>query len=484
MKKGIDKSFLIGGAIAANQTEGGFGKNGKGLSISDMRRFNPNLDRKNINIERPMNQEKIDEFFDPNSKMFFPRKEGINFIETYKEDIALFKEMGMKSLRMSISWSRIFPNGDDLIPNELGLKFYDNVFDELIKSGIEPLVTISHYEMSYNLVKEYGGWKNKKLINFYERYVTVLFKRYKKIVKYWMPFNEINSAIYSVWSGAGLRDDEPNLMENAYQAMHNLFVAHASAVKIGHEINPNFLIGSMISHMLSYPLTPNPDDVLLNQKEQERRLYFYHDVLSKGKYPYFMEKIFLDNDYKLERTKEELELIATNTADFIGFSYYLSGTNSVERHEETEGNLVTFGKNPYLKSSEWGWQIDPVGLRFALNDLYERYEKPLLITENGIGVVEKLDKNNTVNDDYRIEYLKAHLQQIDLAIKDGVDVIGYTMWTPIDVVSHGTSEMSKRYGLIFVDQDDYGKGTKKRYRKKSFGWFKSLVESNYKTLKD
>ncbi|ATZ18968.1 6-phospho-beta-glucosidase [Williamsoniiplasma somnilux] len=475
----FDKKFLIGGAVAANQIEGAYDIKNKGLSIADLRRYNSKLDRKNINTERPMTKEKIMDALSFNPKFIYPKRFGIDFYYKYKEDIALFGEMKMNVFRTSIAWTRIFPNGIEEKPNQDGLDFYKDIFEECKKYNIEPLVTISHYETPYYLIKEYGGWKNKKLINLFIHFAKTVYSEYKEIVKYWMPFNEINAAIYSKWAGAGLMDDEDNLTASVHQSMHNLFVANALAVKVGHEINSNFMIGCMIAGMQSYPITCKPEDVLATLKDQQLKKYFFFDVMCKGYYPSYYKKYLKDQKIQVDATPEELEIIKNNIVDYCGFSYYMSGTSGEQISKENEGNLITMGKNPYLKSTEWGWQIDPIGLKIMMHELWDRYQLPLFIAENGIGVTEVLNDNNTVEDDYRIEYLKLHLQNILEAIDEGVNCFGYTMWTPIDIISHGTSEMSKRYGLIFVDQNDYCEGTKKRYKKKSFEWFKKFRETGY-----
>lgn len=473
------EDFMIGGAVAAHQFEGGWNENGKGLSIADLRRYNPNLNRKDINTERLMTNEKLKEALNPPKDLVFPKRHGIDFYSQWKEDISMFGDMKMKIFRTSISWARIFPNGDEELPNEEGLEFYEKVFKERRSKGIELLVTLSHYEMPYNLVEKYGGWKNKQLIDFFARFARVVFQRYKDLVRYWMPFNEINAAIYSVWAGAGLLDDEENIESKSYQAMHNLFVANALTNKIGKEINKSFQMGCMVAGMLTYPYDCKPDNVLLNLQQEQLRKFFYFVVLVAGYYPNYIKKYWERKNIKVDITSDELEIIKNNTSDFTGFSYYMSGVHSIDTKELSEGNLMKFGKNPFLEANQWGWQIDSVGIRIMMNQLFDRYQKPLFIAENGLGFIEKLnEKNEIINDDYRIDYLKKHLQQLLLAInEDGVNCIGYTLWTPIDVISHGTSEMTKRYGLIYVDQDDYGNGTKKRFKKKSFDWFINVIET-------
>ncbi|AVN61101.1 glycoside hydrolase family 1 protein [Mesoplasma florum] len=473
----LSKDIMLGTSISANQAEGSWNINGKGLSIAEMRRYNPSLDQKDINTERKMTEDKIKEALDPNSKFYYPKKNGIDFFKHFKEDIKLLAEMNNDCFRTSIAWTRIFPNGDETDPNEEGLKFYDQLIDELIKNNIEPIITISHYEMPYYLVEKFGGWKNRALIDFYTKYAKTLLIRFKDKVKYWIPFNEMNAANYSVWAGAGLRDDEhENILGLSIYALHNIFVANASIIKEGRKINQEFKFGSMIATLLSYADDSNPLTVLKADKDQQMKIYAYFDVLHRGEYPKYALNLYKSFGMNLKISEEDRIVLKENTCDFVGFSYYMSGVVSLNEDSLTEGNLVKVGKNKHLKENDWGWQIDPVGLRILMNRLYDRYQKPLFILENGVGFKEENPNLEMINDDYRIEYLKSHLQQVQKAVDDGVECIGYTMWSPFDIVSHGTSEMAKRYGLIYVDQDDMGNGTKKRIPKKSYYWFKEVCE--------
>ncbi|MBU3803767.1 MAG: glycoside hydrolase family 1 protein [Candidatus Cellulosilyticum pullistercoris] len=460
------KDFLWGGATAANQCEGAYQADGKGLSIQD---FMPD----GI-IKGP--SEKIEE---RNLKLI-----GIDFYHHYKEDIKMFAEMGFKVYRMSIAWSRIFPNGDDETPNESGLAFYDKVFDECLKYGIEPLVTLSHYETPYNLAKKYDGWRDRRLIGFFEKYVRTVFTRYKGKVKYWLTFNEINSVWHFPLMGAGVLTPREKLSKaDSYQIAHHELVASALAVKIGHEIDSDNKIGCMVLGLVSYPRTCNPDDVIATMEEGRRGLFFT-DVHMRGKYPSYTMKMLERENIHTDMEEGDLEILK-NTCDFLSFSYYMSKciANNPEDYEKGKGNLTTGVKNPYLKESEWGWQIDPQGLRYLLNMYYERYEKPLFIVENGLGAVDELVLTETgeytVEDDYRIAYLKDHLAEVWKAIHlDGVDVMGYTSWGCIDLVSASTAEMKKRYGFIYVDRNNDGSGSLKRYPKKSFYWYKDLIKAN------
>ena len=466
------KEFLWGGASAANQCEGAWNEDGKGASIQD---YMPH----GI-MQGP--SEVIDEH---NLKL-----KGIDLYHHYKEDIALFAEMGFKVYRMSIAWSRIFPNGDDEKPNEKGLEFYDNVFDECKKYGIEPLVTLSHYETPYHLAKKYDGWRSRDLIGFYEKYVRTVFTRYKGKVHYWITFNEINSIWHFPLMGAGILTQK-NLLkaQDLYQAAHHELVASALATKIGHEIDSENKIGCMVLGLTSYPRTCNPDDVIATMEESKRG-YFFTDIHMRGYYPSYALKMMEKEGVVLDATDEDLEILK-NTCDFLSFSYYMSKciASNPEQYEKGKGNLTTGVKNPYLQESQWGWQIDPKGLRYLLNTYYDRYQKPLFIVENGLGAKDTLlseEKDGYwVEDDYRIQYMNDHLAQVSNAIEDdGVEVMGYTSWGCIDLISASTAEMKKRYGFIYVDRNNDGTGTFKRYKKKSFYWYKNVIKTNGEDLGD
>ncbi|EGP4965986.1 glycoside hydrolase family 1 protein [Enterococcus faecium] len=474
------KNFLWGGATAANQLEGAYDEDGKGLSIADVLPGGP----KRFEI---VNQPDFDWTIDKN-KYRYPNHEGIDHYHRYKEDIKLFAEMGFKCYRFSIAWSRIFPNGDDKEPNEAGLKFYDNVIAECLKYDIQPVLTISHYEMPLNLVKNYGGWKNRKLIDFYERYASVVLHRYAKSVKYWMTFNEINSALHFPVMGQGLvKSNGADDMQNIYQAWHNQFVAGAKAVKIAHEIRPDIMIGCMLLYATTYAYDANPVNQLAALKENQAFNHFCGDVQVRGTYPAYTESVMNRYGFSfkdLEVTDADLKVLKENPVDYIGFSYYMSTAVNVtdKKLATANGNLVGGVKNPFLEASDWGWQIDPTGLRIALNELYNRYQKPVFVVENGLGSIDKPDKNNFVQDDYRIDYLRKHIEAIGGAVEDGVDVMGYTPWGCIDLVSASTGQMSKRYGFIYVDLDDEGHGTLNRYKKASFNWYKNVIATNGKEL--
>ena len=446
--------FLWGGAVAANQLEGAYIEDGKGLSIQDVM-------PRGI-IAPPTETPTVD-----NLKLV-----GIDFYHRYKEDIKLFAEMGFKVFRTSIGWSRIFPNGDDAEPNEAGLKFYDDLFDECHKYGIEPLVTISHYETPLHLAKKYDGWRSRELVKFFENYVKVIFDRYKNKVKYWLTFNEINSLIHAPLMSGGIWTPKEHLtLQDMYQAIHHELVASAVAVKLGHEMMPGAMIGCMMLGKPTYPLTPNPDDMIAVMKE-DHNTYFFADVHARGYYPSYMKKFFKKNNIEIKMETGDEEILK-NTVDFISFSYYASSCASVDPAAETiPGNLMGGVKNPYLKVSEWKWPIDAQGLRYLMNQIYDRYQKPLFIVENGLGAVDELVEGEngelTVIDDYRIDYIREHLKEMMKAVEeDGVDLLGYTSWGCIDLVSASTAQLKKRYGFIYVDRHDDGTGTLNRYKKKS-----------------
>lgn len=475
MKNIIPETFLWGGAIAANQCEGAYLEGNKGLSPVDILPGGTLRREALSDVKKAMEKD----------YGYYPSHESIDFYHRYREDIKLFKEMGFKCLRTSISWARIFPNGDDDLPNEEGLKFYDDLFDELIANDIEPVVTINHFDTPLELTKNYGGWKNPKLIDFYVNYCRVIFNRYKGKVKYWMTFNEINMILHIPSFGGGLVfEDGENINQVKYQGAHHQLVASALATKIGHEIDPENKIGCMLAAGTVYPYTCNPEDILEVQA-RNRENYFFIDVQAKGKYPSYATRMFEEMNITIDITEEEKKILAENTVDYVAFSYYSSRLRSADKEimkQKKVGNAFASLKNPYLKESEWGWTIDPVGLRITMNELYDRYNKPLFIVENGLGAVDKVEEDGSINDDYRIEYLKLHIEQMKEGIKDGVDLMGYTPWGCIDLVSASTGQMSKRYGFIYVDKDDEGNGTLERSKKKSFNWYKRVISSNGEEL--
>lgn len=462
-------NFLWGGAVAANQCEGAYDEDGKGWSTQDL-------------APKGIVGAITDHPTEDNLKL-----KGIDFYHRYREDIAMLAEMGFSVFRFSIAWSRIFPNGDEETPNEAGLAFYDQLIDECRRHGMEPLVTLSHYETPYHLAKTYDGWCSRKMIDFFKRYVNTVMKRYKGKVHYWLTFNEINSILHNPYLSGGILTPKEQLSKSdLYQAIHHELVASALVTKMAHEIDPDNKVGCMVIGIPSYPLTPNPDDVIANMEQDRHNLYFT-DVQARGAYPKYLNRYFKENGIQIQMEEGDEEILK-NSVDFISFSYYMStcGCADPDAHPQAAGNIIPGVANPYLRSSQWGWQIDPKGLRYLLNQFYDRYQKPLFIVENGLGARDELIEKDgvlTVEDDYRIEYMREHLLQVEEAIEDGVEVLGYTSWGCIDLVSASTAQMSKRYGFIYVDRNDDGSGTMARYRKKSFYWYRDVIASNGASLK-
>ena len=469
----LRKDFLWGGATAANQYEGGYLEGGKGLSIADVERGARH------GVKRQIDPEIL-------PGVFYPSHEATDFYHHWKEDIALFAEMGFKCFRMSIGWTRIFPRGDEETPNEEGLKFYDQIFDELLKYGIEPVVTLSHYETPLTLVKEYGSWRNRKLVDFFERYATACFERYKGKVKYWMTFNEINATMTpgrNPWHQAGIVFEEgEDHGKTIVQASHHMFVASAKAVLAGHKIDPENKIGCMLLVPQSYAATCAPEDQVAN-REKLLLLYYYGDAHIRGYYTNTCTSQWKRLGAEPEIEEGDLEIMKAGKVDYLGFSYYFSSIASAKPLNEVEGNVVMGGKNPYLKVTDWGWQIDPIGLRVTLDMLYDRYQIPMFIVENGMGALDTVEADGSIHDPYRIDYLRQHIEEMIKAVElDDVDLIGYTPWGCIDLVSAGTGEMRKRYGFIYVDRHDDDTGDFSRSRKDSFYWYKKVIASNGKDL--
>ena len=471
---GFPENFMWGGAVAANQLEGAWNEGGKGLCIADINEF-----RDDIAIEKKGNEELtrayIKEAVDSKEKVF-PKRHGIDFYHTYKEDLKLLSGLGLKTFRTSINWSRIFPNGDDKEPNEAGLKFYDDLFDEILKNGMEPMITVSHYEMPLNLTLSYKGWYSREVIDFFVKYCNTVFDRYAGKVKYWILVNQINLIGHESFNHLGVAEDVVEDLRSAkYQAVHNEMVACARATKYAHEHHPEMQIGMMLCGGPDYPASCKPEDMLAALKHNQME-YFFADVLLRGKYPGYAFRFFEDQGIHVEFGEQDEEDFK-NTADFFTFSYYYTQVCSKESYEK--GNDVY--RNKELPANPWGWTIDPVGFRILLNEFYDRYQKPIFVTENGVGYYDKLE-DGQVHDDYRVDYYREHIRQMKEAIRDGVDVRGYYAWGPIDIISCSSSEMSKRYGFIYVDLDDYGKGTGKRIKKDSYAWMQKVIASNGEDL--
>lgn len=472
------EGFLWGGATAANQCEGAYLLEGKGLSVSDCMTRGSHSSPREIHMNRRSDSD-------------YPADEAIDFYHHYAEDIKLFAEMGFKVYRFSISWARIYPNGDDEKPNEEGLAFYKNVFKELKKYNIEPLVTISHNEMPLAIVKNYGGWTNKKVIDMFVKYCETLFERYHDDVTYWLPFNEVNDLMLPLSNfiqggilleGTKTFSDQKDNESLRMNALNNVLIANAKVVSLGKRCNPKFQFGTMICHITLYPRTCHPEDVLLVQQNDLMRNCMCSDVMLQGVYPYYALRYFERNHIVLDLNEEEKEVLKEGVCDFYSFSYYQSICESTQSfNEKTSGNIMGGVKNPYLELTQWDWPIDPVGLRYTLNKVYDRYHVPVIITENGLGAVDVLEGDD-IHDDYRIAYVKRHIEEMRKAVDDGVDLFGYTMWGCIDLISVSTGEMKKRYGFIYVDVDDKGNGSYKRYKKDSFYWYKNIIATNGEKL--
>ncbi|WP_412989550.1 glycoside hydrolase family 1 protein [Pediococcus siamensis] len=480
------KEFLWGGATAANQFEGAYKEGGRGLSMMDITTAG-SLDQSRL-VTYKFEDGKVGrgKVIPKDAKgavlpgQYYPNHIGVDFYHHYKEDIALLADMGFKVFRMSISWSRIFPHGDEIQPNQKGLAFYHSVFQELKKYDIEPLVTISHYETPLYLEEHYGGWSNRKMIDFYVHFAKTLFKEYKNEVKYWLTFNEINTTIMFLELS---QESNDQAYQNAYQQLHYQYVASAKAVYEGHQINSQFEIGCMICGIVSYPLTSDPKDILANRYAWEKNIFYSGDVQCKGSYPSFAKRLWQEHHVELDITESDLSDLKKGTVDLYTFSYYMSSVITTHDNDEKVGGNFSMGvKNPYLNYSQWQWADDPLGLQYYLEMIYDRYHLPLMVVENGLGAIDKLEKDGKVHDPYRIDYMREHIKAMEVAIDHGVNLIGYTSWGCIDLVSAGTGQMSKRYGLIYVDRDDQGNGTLARYKKDSFYWYKNVIHSNGQDL--
>lgn len=478
--------FLWGGAIAANQCEGAWNVDGKGLSVADVARYTGHVSHTEYNKQWKITTESMQEAIASTSDADYPKRRGIDFYHDYQTDIALFKEMGFQTLRLSIAWTRLYPTGKEKEPNQKGIQFYHNVLSELKKAKIEPLITLSHYEMPLQLVVDGNGWACRSTIDFFLTFCKTCFQEYGSYCKYWLTFNEIDSMIRHPFTTAGiLKDsytDNAHYQSDILQALHHQFVASALATKYAHEMIPGAQVGCMVTKTLTYPYNCDPENVEIAQYVNQMNMMF-SDVQVFGEYPVFAKTFMKKNQIQLRMEEEDEALLKQYPVDFVSFSYYMSmvAKKDCEGMEMVGGNLAVGVKNPYLDTSEWGWQIDPIGLKISCIDLYDRYHKPLFIVENGLGANDMMENGN-IHDDYRIQYMKEHLQQVGIAIEQGVEILGYTSWGCIDCVSAGTSQMSKRYGLIYVDLDDEGHGTKKRYRKDSFYWYQEVIKTNGASL--
>ncbi|WP_455865111.1 6-phospho-beta-glucosidase [Pantoea agglomerans] len=462
--------FLWGGALAANQAEGASFEGGKGLTTVDVIPHGAHRLAVKVGLEKRVALREDE---------FYPSHQAIDFYHRYKDDIALMAEMGFTVFRTSIAWSRIYPNGDEQVPNEAGIAFYRDLFNECKKHNIEPLVTLCHFDVPMHLVTEYGSWRNRKMVAFFARYARTCFEAFDGLVKYWLTFNEINILLASPFSGAGLVFEEgEDPAQVKYQAAHHELVASALATKIAHEVNADNQVGCMLAGGNFYPRTCKPEDVWA-ALEKDRENLFFIDVQARGAYPSYTRRLFAEKGINVKMEEGDGEILK-NTVDFVSFSYYASRCASADMNENNSSaaNVVKSLKNPHIQVSDWGWGIDPLGLRITMNMMYDRYQKPLFLVENGLGAKDEITPEGEIVDDYRISYLREHIKAMGEAIADGIPVIGYTSWGCIDLVSASTGEMSKRYGFVYVDRDDQGQGTLARTRKKSFYWYQKVIASN------
>lgn len=477
---GFPEGFLWGGAVAANQLEGAWNIGGKGLSVDDVATYKPDVDVKDYKAHMKVSIDTIEKAMSDTDDTYYPKRRGIDFYHHYKEDLALMAEMGFKVFRLSIAWTRIYPTGEEETPNQEGIDFYKGVFAEMKRLGIEPLVTLSHYEMPLALALKYNGWCDRRVVELFTRFCKTCYEEFGSFVKMWLTFNEVDSIIRHPFITAGII---PELcggeeLKCCYQALHHQFVASAIVTRMCHEMIPGSKMGCMLTKLMTYPRTCAPDDVAATQMKNLDN-HFYADVQVFGEYPRMKMRELIHKGYAPVMKEGDLQILKEGCVDFVSFSYYMSMTESVDPNaERTPGNTVLGVKNPYLASSEWGWQIDPEGLRISMIELYDRYKKPLFIVENGLGNRDVLEKDGSVHDQYRMDYFRRHFIEMEKAIEEGVELMGYTSWAPIDLISASTSQISKRYGFIYVDQDDLGNGSGKRSRKDSFFWYQKVIKSN------
>lgn len=477
--------FYWGGAIAANQVEGAWNIDGKGASVSDLMTYKPNIDVKNFASHHQFTTRSVQDAMSDSSVEFYPKRRGIDFYHQYKNDIALFAEMGFKVLRVSVAWTRLFPTGEESEPNEAGINFYHDLFDELIRQGIEPLVTLHHYEMPAALSLKYNGWQDRHVISLFTRFCRTCFSEYGNKVKLWLTFNEVDSIIRHPFTTAGVLEDncgDISFEQACYNALHHQFVASALVTRLCHDMCKGARIGCMLTKTMTYPYSSRPEDVAASQLKNLNNM-FYSDVQMHGRYPEMMLRMLANRGITLPFAEGDVQTLADNPADFLSFSYYMTRCESDDPDlERTPGNTTLGVKNPHLKSSEWGWQIDPIGLRVSLIELYDRYRKPLFVVENGLGTRDTVEPDGSIHDSYRIDYLRAHLREAKKAIDSGVELIGYTCWGPIDLISAANSQITKRYGFIHVDLDDMGHGSGVRRKKDSFEWYKEVIRTNGASL--
>lgn len=467
------EDFLWGVAISAKQAEG---IDDRAITVADLQNYDPNDKSK---VKGDLSKDEIMDRLTHPDRYSFPKKTGIEFYHRYQEDIKLLKEMGIRCFRFSISWARIFPDGAENNPSEEGLQFYDHLFDLLHESKIEPIVTLYHDDMPIDLALNYNGFMSKYVVDLFIKYAVLVMKRYQNKVIYWIPVNQINLTRVGLSSIGVIKDTVDDVEAIKWQGVHHKFIACAKIKEAGKKINTKFRFGAMLADFLVNPMTCQPEDVVFATEKNQMTMYFFADIQLRGEYPGYALRYFKDHDIKIDVEEDELALIQEHTLDFLAISYYNSNVVNHKKNTMAIGNSEL---NPYLKANPWGWTINPLGLYDCFLNYWDRYEKPLMIAENGFGQIEELNEEHTVHDDYRIEYIKEHIKALQKAIQHGVHVFAYCAWSPIDMVSSGTSEMKKRYGFVYNDQDDEGKGTHHRYPKDSYWWYRNVILSNAKDL--
>ncbi|WP_420120895.1 glycoside hydrolase family 1 protein [Nakamurella sp.] len=476
--------FLWGGAIAANQTEGAWNVDGKGPSVADVAMYRPKLDPKDYAAHHAVSTASIEAALADPDGTYYPKRRGIDFYHRYPEDLALFAELGLKVLRVSIAWTRLYPTGEETEPNEAGIAYYQALFTEMRRLGIEPLVTLSHYESPVALSVKYNGWADRRVVELFTRFTLTCFERFGSLVNRWLTFNEIDSVMRHPFTSAGIIPENcPDGVQAAcYAALHHQYLASAIATEQCHRLIPGSQVGCMLTKLTTYPRTCAPEDVAATQHKNLDNLWF-GDVHVFGEYPRLMLADIARKGVTLPIEPGDEDILRSHPVDFVSFSYYQSSTESVDPDaERTPGNTILGVKNPYLPSSEWGWQIDAVGFRISLIELYDRYRKPLFVVENGIGAIDQVTEQGEIHDPYRIAYFREHFTQMKQAVDEGVELLGYTSWGTIDLISASSSQITKRYGFIHVDQDDLGAGTGARRRKDSFWWYQKVIATNGEEL--
>ena len=471
------EDFLWGGASAAVQMEGAYLEDGKGLNVADIQIcYKKAAGGGNTNYTRELLNQRIADVQAEKQQQYYPKHKAVDFYHRYKEYIGWMKECGFKAFRMSISWARIFPNADDEYPNEAGLRFYDEVFDELHRQGIEPIVTLTHYDMPLKVVTHYQGWYGRKTIDLYERFAQTCLKRYKDKVTYWIVINQINLIFGESFSSLGMVMDEyEDFTAAKYQAVHHEFVASAGIVKAARELDPALKVGMMLADQLTYAKTCDPQNVKIAIEKNRMKDFFFADVQLRGEYPVYALRYFKERNINIQMEDGDEEVIRNNTMEFLAISYYYSRVVDSDKNDMTP---MQAEQNPNLQPTPWEWRMDPLGFYNCLSQYWDRYQVPLMIGENGFGALDTVEADGSIHDPYRIDFLKKHIEQLKECIKDGVEIFAYCAWGPIDIVSSSSAEMSKRYGFVYVDRDDFGKGSQKRLKKDSFYWYAHLIETN------